>query len=107
MYEQQRDQLAAQSFNVDQTNFALESVKVGGWGRREGTREGGREEGREGGRERGREGGRKGGKEGGNGGVRRSHHHFLWDSAWQKVGPIMGPRADKRSIGDHLHIRKV
>ena len=28
MYEQQRDQLAAQSFNVDQTNFALESVKV-------------------------------------------------------------------------------
>jgi len=28
MFEQQRDQLAAQSFNVDQTNFALESVKV-------------------------------------------------------------------------------
>ncbi|TFJ82334.1 hypothetical protein NSK_006344 [Nannochloropsis salina CCMP1776] len=27
MYEQQRDQLAAQSFNVDQTNFALDSVK--------------------------------------------------------------------------------
>jgi hypothetical protein len=51
MYEQQRDQLAAQSFNVDQTNFALDSVKVGSWGRREGTRERGSEEGREGTRE--------------------------------------------------------
>ena len=27
MYENQRDQLAGQAFNVEQTNFAIESVK--------------------------------------------------------------------------------
>ena len=27
MYEQQRDQLAGQAFNVEQTNFAIDSVK--------------------------------------------------------------------------------
>jgi charged multivesicular body protein 5 len=27
MYEQQRDQLAGQAFNIDQTNFAIETVK--------------------------------------------------------------------------------
>ena len=28
MYEQQRDQVAAQAFNIDQTNFSLESAKA-------------------------------------------------------------------------------
>jgi charged multivesicular body protein 5 len=27
MYEQQRDQLAAQGFNIEQTDFAIETVK--------------------------------------------------------------------------------
>ena len=28
MYEQQRDQMAGQSFNIEQTSFAIESVRV-------------------------------------------------------------------------------
>lgn len=28
MYEQQRDQLAGQAFNIDQTSFAIETIKT-------------------------------------------------------------------------------